>query len=248
MRLCRYINEGRSVNIPIKEAIGFLRENCKDFLKNGSILYRGIYDADQPALIVSPSNFERKSRNTANYYTLLMDNLPAWKDYPKRSKSIVCTTHEGYAGNMGEPYRVFPFNGSKIGVCPSNDLWGSFTLDVYSLEYVNDSIDFIIRELDFKHDINSYKDLLKLFDEFDAYKSNIGALSLDKTLFGSYINNDTKFIDFISEMLNPKKQSFQLRTTRSFKNLPYREVWTDGTSILVHTSIVNNIIKEFNNS
>lgn len=253
MRLQRYINEGRSISISLEQAMETIRENCKDFLKKGSILYRGVYDRDQIALSVSPSDFKRKSRNTDNYYTLLIDNHPDWKSYPKRSKSIICTTDLKYATNMGTPYRVFPFDGSKLGICPKADMWESFDLDVESLQYLMDDINSMIHNFTKydESDIETYTDLLQLFNKFDEYKSefNIDRYMFDTffdfKLFEPYFETDVNFIDFILEILDPKRHKFQLQTTKTFSSPKNREVWTDGTSILLNSKIADDAMKSF---
>lgn len=254
MRLRKFINEGRSKSITIEEAIKLLWENCRDFIKNGSVVYRGIYDARDTALIVSPANFVRKSRNTSNFYTLLMDNLPAWKKYPKRSKSIICATNRNYAEDMGESYRVFPFDGSKIGVCPEDDLWGSFILDIDSLEVFNDGIGIMIDKFDTgvqENDIVTYNDLLQLFNHFDDFKSDFKIdkhmfpTFFDFKLFEPYFETDVKLIDFAKEILDPERHKFKLENTKTFKNVDHREVWTDGTSILLNNKIAKDAMESF---
>lgn len=253
MRLRKFINEGRSKSITIEEAMKLIWENCRDFIKNDSVVYRGIYDTKSTALIVSPANFVRKSRNTSNFYTLLMDNLPAWKKYPKRSKSIICTTNRNYAEDMGESYRVFPFDGSKIGVCPEDDLWASFGLDISGLDIFNDCIGMMMDNFTNydESDIVTYNDLLKLFDKFDEHKSsfNIDRNSLPPyfnfKLFEPYFETDVKLIDFAKEIIDPERHKFELKNTKTFKNITHREVWTDGTSILLNSKIADDAMKSF---
>jgi len=253
MRLRKFINEGRSKSITIEEAVEAIKNKCTDFIKNGSIVYRGVDDARDAALIVSPANFVRKSRNTSNFYTLLMDNLPAWKKYPKRSKSIICTTNRNYAEDMGESYRVFPFDGSKIGVCPEDDLWASFGLDISGLDIFNDCIGMMMDKFTNydESDIVTYNDLLKLFDKFDEHKSsfNIDRNSLPPyfnfKLFEPYFETDVKLIDFAKEIIDPERHKFELKNTKTFKNITHREVWTDGTSILLNSKIADDAMKSF---
>jgi hypothetical protein len=253
MRLRKFINEGRSKSITIEEAVEAIKNKCTDFIKNGSIVYRGVDDARDAALIVSPANFERKSRNTSNYYTLLMDNLPAWKSYPKRSKSIICATDIEYASNMGYAYRVYMFDGSKIGVCPTNDLWESFGLDVDSLEIFNDCIGMMINKFtDYDDsDIVTYNDLLQLFNKFDEHKSSFNIdrhtfpTFFDFKLFEPYFETDVKLIDFAKEILDPERHKFKLENTKTFKNVDHREVWTDGTSILLNNKIAKDAMESF---
>jgi len=73
---------------------------------------------------------ERKSANTYNYYTLWMDNDPAWASFPKRSRSLICSTSlniaSSYKGQGGKPMVVIPVENCTIGVCSAADLWESF--------------------------------------------------------------------------------------------------------------------------
>jgi hypothetical protein len=79
--------------------------------------------------IIEPSKHERVSANTSNVYTLLIDNLRSWSEYPKRSRSIICSTSAFNAAGYGvhnPPHQVFPEDGAKIGVAPRSDIWNSF--------------------------------------------------------------------------------------------------------------------------
>lgn len=103
-------------------------------LKEGKYIYRGLGNFNKRYAIVRPSKFSRQSRNTKNIYTALMDFLPAWSDYPKRSKSIICSTSRvyargytsGWSDDIGALYVVLPKNGASIGICPDYDIWNSF--------------------------------------------------------------------------------------------------------------------------
>jgi len=100
---------------------------CKDFKWTDKPIYRGFW-GEGDAVIIDPRDQERFSANTRNYYTWIIDNSPAYKDYPKRSRSLICTDDIGTARTFGDDiaWRVIPFDGAKIGVCSSLDLWVSF--------------------------------------------------------------------------------------------------------------------------
>lgn len=69
----------------------------------------------------------RKSANTSNEFTFLVDNfLPSWRDYPARSESFICSTSPNTAAAYGDIYYVLPFGNPYIGVCSENDIWYSF--------------------------------------------------------------------------------------------------------------------------
>lgn len=99
--------------------------NCK------TPLYRGVKsknkNREDSFLILDPSTHERNSVDTDNYYNLIMDNMPKWSDYPKRSKSIIGSLNRGTAENYGTLYRVIPiFENSKVAIAPKFDIWWSF--------------------------------------------------------------------------------------------------------------------------
>ena len=110
-------------------------------LKAGARIYRGLRYFNKTYALVKPSNTERTSKNTKNIYTALMDCLPSWHDYPKRSRSIICSSSTDYADKytgprvkysnsdrIGSLYCILPKNGGRIGICPDDDIWNSFPI------------------------------------------------------------------------------------------------------------------------
>jgi hypothetical protein len=137
MRLQQYIlQEGRGINLDLENAIGVIQDYCMQAYKgytNGSRIYRGMqYDTDY-YYIDPKSGKPRVSANTMNYYTLINDNSPYWKKYPKRSESLICTTDKDISEEYGISYVVLPYNGAKIGVCPANDYWFSFEKSINTI-------------------------------------------------------------------------------------------------------------------
>ena len=125
MRLENYLIEeklDRTKEVSLDFALDFAKKN-KDFLK-GSPIYRGLRNNISLYAFVEPEKYTRVSANTENYYTLMIDNSPNWEGYPKRSKSIICSSSKSGASGYGNVYRVIPKNGAKIGVCSSDDFWG----------------------------------------------------------------------------------------------------------------------------
>jgi hypothetical protein len=170
-------NESRSKEITEEEAWKIINEKCKKSI-NSTPIYRGIsLSHKRNAFFIQPSKYERTSFFADhNIYTLLFDNLSSWKKFPKRSRSIICSTDRGIADSYGsgQVYRVYPFDGSNIGVCPDNDIWNSFfddqtdfnsfTLDSF---IINTVIGFI-RSVNRVYDEVYEKDLIntkKLYDK-----------------------------------------------------------------------------------
>lgn len=73
----------------------------------------------------------RRSQNTSNFYTAILDTSPAMRaqKFPLRSKSLICSTSkaaaEGYSdwGASHSISFVLPKNGAHIGVTPKSDIW-----------------------------------------------------------------------------------------------------------------------------
>jgi hypothetical protein len=104
--------------------------------------YRGEpkYVTDAYAMTDS-SKGKRVSQNTSNFYTLILDNHPGRKQFPKRSASLICTTSERTArGYDNHPLRVIPGNAAKIGFVNEPDMWHtniSIFGDTFKIENLN---------------------------------------------------------------------------------------------------------------
>ena len=139
------LTEGRGKAIDEYEAAELFKKNCKQYKWGEQTFYRGVEGRLLQPYFIDPSKSERKSANTSNFYTLWIDNSKKWADYPKRSKSLICTTQAQTAAGYGTSYMMIPYDGAKIGVCPSYDMWESFPnamsdVGLYTLNEFNDYI------------------------------------------------------------------------------------------------------------
>lgn len=131
MRLQAFLlQEGRTMKIG-DEALSIIRKKCgkhvrKILAQSRPSIYRGMRKNFGYGIIDPKSSPERRSSNTSNHTTLLMDNLPSWKGYPKRSQSIICSTQLSYARSYGYVYYIYPSDACKFGVVDSGDVWGGF--------------------------------------------------------------------------------------------------------------------------
>lgn len=185
MRLSNYIlNEGRSKEISRADAIELLHGEYKESTE-GAAIYRGLGDHND-YLFIAPARFERTSSNTMNYYTLWFDNHSSWSKFPKRSKSIICSTSRNDAKDYGQLYRVFPKPGSLIGICPARDIWISFSSigeeidnwDKNNLSNLNNFIYDLIKNgkkhnITHLSEVDTYQELLKLFNDYTLYIDNV---------------------------------------------------------------------------
>jgi len=284
MRLKQFINESRGKVLSLDDTKKLLQTKCKKAVeeyKKGNIIYRGINNYNN-YLYIQPSKSTRVSLNTENYYTLINDNSPSWEKYPKRSKSVICTTDLYRADNYGDIYIVFPFDNAKIGVCSNVDYWWSFPFlkkvtSISSMDDFNYQLRFIFNLNYIKKytgdidQVQTYDDLKRLFYLFDDFiKTSDSELEaemeaemedegldfepLDYSPTLDLLQDENrnilllkeydKFMNmekYIQYLLDSKKNKFELKKIGD-KLPPKREIWTDSDSVLVHESMINEIL------
>lgn len=111
---------------------------------------RGSIDIGTPSLI-DPSTSSRVSENTSNFYTALLDSNPANAEFPKRSKSLICSTSKTTAEGYGMATALLPFDGTDIGMSPHPDLWNSGVKvggRTYLIHDLNELIEMLFGKMD----------------------------------------------------------------------------------------------------
>lgn len=112
----------------IDELAQLIKKHCDDARKNPVKIYRGTASTLKSGLY-HPGTGERKSQNTSNYYTKLLDTNPRNKEFPLRSKSFIASTDSDRAGRYGADRRggttltIFPYDDTEIGVANKEDFW-----------------------------------------------------------------------------------------------------------------------------
>lgn len=126
--------------VEVKKVIAYLNANCRDGLKaisTGGILFRGFRkDMKDSYVIMDSSKAVRTSKDTNNLYQLMMEASEAFKGYPKRSNSFICTTSHIGAKRYGNVYAMIPFDGTKIAVVDSHDIFYIF----FTSDIIDDDI------------------------------------------------------------------------------------------------------------
>ena len=254
MRLNNYLNEDRSKSLTMTQALDFLNEKCSTALRESdknNCIYRGV-NSSYDAIVIDPKNVKnpRISANTTNYYTLLMDNSSSWKQYPKRSESIICSTDICNADSYGILYEIFPLDGAKIGVSSDVDLWDSFknlniemdtfnTILTYMLNIINKNGTLAFPKGHMKNFDTSFSQLKSACKEFDSifglvpdWKEQTQGLYVHITKYMTKILKGYKgnLLNTLNTKLSPAKNGFKL--AKIGDTLPKnREVWTDSISI-----------------
>jgi hypothetical protein len=219
-----------SENISLRSAKDWLEEN---YVSDSVMIYKGIHSLLDDFSFSKKNSFVRKSRNTYNYYTTLIDNLDSWKNYPKRSRSLVCTHSDSTAFEYGNVYVIVPKVGTAIGICPQSDIWYSFDKFLNYIELSKRCGDFSINMSSFCNFIRRHLD----YHGLDYH--NLDYNTLLKILVNVINTNGKDMKEFLNIYMSPEYNEFQLL------NYPYkydeingnrkgnREVWFNEDSLLI---------------
>lgn len=219
-----------------------------------AVIYRGVWDYNGYAIVDPTKGKLRRSLNTTNEYTLIIDNSPLWKDYPKRSRSLVCSTNYKQAEMFGDVGIVIPKNGTNIGECPDGDFWISFPhlekrTSVRSLDEFNYNIQYLIGS---GHDKN-WATLRKELVSFDRELKDKGweglfdELSVKRSFeFGWNYEDDWEMwvnvwkgslMKTLNDLFDPNKNRFKHKKAgdRFGSNV---ELWVGGESLYLSLDVL----------
>ena len=234
----------------LQTSIKFIQANCQQAIKGGMLEnplwrgMRGMYGYEAAVIHFKPGTGRRKSENTSNQYTALMSNSPYFKGWPKRDRSMICSTDIGYASDFGREYAILPFDNAKIGVCPSFDLWDTgITGDRLALLHervrtIGRLPEFLSRNFDLPETYTRMKGYVltsKFASLLNYYNSNHIGITNPLT--------PTEFIPYLFEVLNPTRIDMQLMNVKQFAaaNLSNRECWLSADVVAIEYSVFNDI-------
>ena len=207
-------------------------------------IWRGFKNHNEAVLKINPATGIRQSQNTSNYYTELMDNSPYFSGWPKRSRSIICSTEFGRASNYayGAPYSaatyaVFPARGVKVAVCPDRDIWKT-RID----------LPFVYSGLDFP-ELNEFLEDLGLSQDYNSMVKEVQSDFFAREL--NYLIKDNKikpiepkdFLPEIEEAMAPQNTGFQLYDLEEFAGggMRDKELWIGGPCIIVRSDLLETL-------
>jgi hypothetical protein len=257
----QYIQEAsvtpiKSTPIDLQEVIKVIKKNCSDSLwmfESKTPIWRGekqqdlIFGKDGIA-VIDTTKSERKSQSMGNWYTLIIDNSPKYKNYPKRSQSLICTNNIGAAEGYGTPMAVIPFNGAKIGVVNAPDIWdkmitmGDKEMDLVSANnYFSMLRKFGLSDTNWQSFVDFDKKL-KTDENFrDLVENGVKGKPLED-LLDDFVNKVRKMYDDLGfELLNPKQYEKRPTTSRE------TEMWVGGEVVCLRESIFKTLCNEFKN-
>jgi hypothetical protein len=230
----------------IQETAKILRDNCSQFLKHNKYgtLFRGSSANRPPISIINTTTGTRKSESIPNHYTLIMDNSPYYEGWPKRSKSLICTTNpevaESFASQHpnkeGDVFVVIPTDNTQIAVVPDLDIWqvgvelpGMETLTMGRLPY-------LLGRLGLPD--TSYEDML-------AEAKTTEFLANLKRIYPDVPIRNHDFMGFLEYCLAPKKLEFVLENTRTMITDHYEnnECWFSGECVVMLPELYDEVLK-----
>jgi hypothetical protein len=231
-------------NLQLEKAMELLNAHCTEALPMlENPIWRSMKDHQEPLVFIDTTNSERKSQNTSNHYTLLMDNSPNYALWPKRSKSLIATSDRTYANAFGGSlYALFPFNGTRIGICPEKDIWEvkahlpEFEPNIHT---TFEGIADMCRNYLYLPD-TSYAEFVKAV-KMPRVEKELRYLSNGKV-------GSEDFIDVLNRGMAPDRTGMQIKTIKSFAlNHPMKnEVWFSGKCIAIEKSLWKRFVDSKN--
>jgi len=257
MRLTQYLTEFQNIEdqegsrvkkIKQNQAIDMVKSKCKkalnDYRQNRWIERYANHAPSIPYGFLDASKLpDRLSRNSFNYYTLIINDDPTWKGFPKRQ------VIGSYRIKSEPPYKsasyfiIFPFDGVKVGVCKSQDIWDSFsvlkTVGITSNRYNN----FINKMLNQGQQGKPYDKSLPQFKkackQTDEWFKSLGGVEYVKEVLPDLNRSlktlkyyDGDFYKSVVDIYNPT--NFKIGQPGAYKGSEMNEVWFDGPAIFVN--------------
>lgn len=218
--------------------------------KKGIRIYRGM-PSDIPILYGDYSNNIRRSTDTNNYYTEILDNSPDWRDYPKRSKSFICSMFAEKTEEMvsnKNMYVVLPIGNPVFGVCPKIDIWYSFNLTpfgFYTLFVFNASIKELMNIL-LGNDNDTYENILEMCSVLDKTTIKENDISSNSFKLYEYLKDGYNSLKSLQELLSPTRNNFSKYKFSSLSKINDKEVWFSGPAYFIRKNALEKLIKEIN--
>lgn len=260
-------------NLATKAAIDFLNAHCKDaiwMLEKNTPVYRGINDYHDPDIkttkdfsLVDTMLTTRKSQNTSNFYTVILDNNPLNKDFPKRSKSFVGTTSIDYAhgySNSGSDsiFVMIPTDQAKIGIVNHADIWHTrIKLFGHSMaiEQFNDEFNELFHSFFDKNNLTFYPEevTINMFKDFDKKlkSGDIAATDTFREVFGGMAvvkGYHLRFLEEIFKAYSSEKTGHEWCYASNCPQVAFKtmtEVWISGKIVLIRLDMWRSLVEAY---
>lgn len=202
--------------------------------------YRGI-DSLEKIILINTDDYIRYSKGADKItaYNYWIDNQEDWKEYPKRSRGIICSNVNDIANEYGNVYKIFPLSTPekfKAGVCPTSDIWRSYVkgfesgFEIFNRGHLN--VNYLFVELSMLVDslgikFSNFFELLNIIQEryidkisefdtqskfWETEESRFLNKASDtvKTIIDYCVNNKLNILQQFNIVFNPKVNEFKL--------------------------------------
>jgi len=249
----------RSTRVDLRKGQSLLKISFNKYAYKSYKFYRSTRSMEHYSdnfLLVVPGKIERASKDTSNFYYVMFDNLPSWKGYPSRSKSIIFTNKQSVASDYtGTLCQVYPINNAKIA-------FGVYGDGFLNLPYAFKRLD-VVSIPDFMQQLNGFfkavnsvsirkgakQDLPSTVSlENSEYKSFLNSLDnlvttevIEDVGLNDYYSNFCKDIQthkkgnwegYFDDLFNPQKNGIHVLTEDNFNSSLVYEFWTDSPCLL----------------
>ena len=210
---------------------------------------------------ISPSKFTRKAPTTENYYNVIIDNSERWKDYPKRSRSVMTHTEMSKTHLYGNKlYRVIPIKENSKCAYVDNDYWLTCTKlfnewPFGKIETLNEFNGSLRNIFNLKSRDYSSSKLKSLLNSNNLNIENLSSIMRKDTTnkwiesLKSIEKEYGSFYDWVDGLMDPKNTKVGLLEYNNESSLPklyhkYEhtsigyEVWTDVDCLLVDETLL----------
>lgn len=229
--------------------------------KKGVVLGR-TFPSTSPIMYGDSSQIERKSRNTSNEYTLLLQRFPEWKKYPPRNRSFICSLYQGIPEHHYKTI-VLPFDDPMVGLCSDEDFWGSFnignniddyvdlpheineilqnTANIFSEPLNNDNPDILIQQLRDLHKL--VKSQPERYLKYKEQHSSVMHIDTYKMIMSELFEGDD-IIAALQDIYNPTKNGFRVeRLSTIYDYKDDIEAWFSGPAYFIEQRYITMVIK-----
>lgn len=235
-----------SVNaVSLSDAVELLHDNCShamSIFSHDTAIFRGDRmndSAGKMCSIISTANSRRKSAGgIGNYYTEILDNIPSMKDFPKRSRSLICSTKFADAEQYGtEVYVIVPFDTAKVGIVGKHDIWEVY-VELFGHHLPINHVNDFFKEMGIKddwEDFEKFSDELKSGDE-DAKSAFLNLPELKRVFSKEELEKEYErckddFIGVLNDVYSPEKTGMQWCYAADLKKhdlVQRTELWIEG--------------------
>jgi len=260
MKVNEIITESSSTILQLDEYRKLLESEYSDAYRQalkGNLIYRGFGDMTITFMHLEPMR-GRKSVNTNNVYTAIMNEHPKFQSLPKRS--VIATTSRNvamvYSASDDNLAVLFPKNGTKIAMVPANDIWNvvpeEFKGTRVGFFSIGNMIERWALKLGVDH-IDTLEELRHLQDVFEKEKKNDSEIYQDSQSKLRYELELFASKKIVEEILNDgPKRLYEMIDPDLFKvfdisNLPdlqagNNELWFDDEYLAVSVSLLDIIL------